>query len=134
MLSTVCSVTSSFLSFHHLDSVSALEWDPSHQILYIGGRFDMIDDQKIPGGLCMWTEETGLVPLEGSLTGFGLLSDSPNGEIISLAYESRSQVSFVHSVCLCLISTFPLRQSLFVAGSFYFVNGLPCTSVAVWNK
>jgi hypothetical protein len=95
MLITV--LDSSYLFLHtpchnYLGSVSALEWDPSHQVLYIGGRFDRLDDQKIPGGLCMWTEESGLVPLEGSQTGFGLSSDAPNGEVISLAYEPRSQV------------------------------------------
>jgi hypothetical protein len=87
----------------HLVSVSALEWDSSHQILFIGGRFDMIDDAHIPGGLCMWTAATGLVPFEGTETGLGLSPGLPNGEVMSLAYESQSQVTcFLHPSPLIL--------------------------------
>lgn len=78
-------------------SVSALEWDSSEQILYIGGRFDLIDEKKIPGGICMWTEATGLIPFEGTMTGLGLSPDLPNGEVISLVYEPKSQVSSCYS-------------------------------------
>jgi hypothetical protein len=76
----------------HLVRVSSLEWDSSHGILYIGGRFDMIDETHIPGGLCMWTAATGLVPFEGTETGLGLSPGLPNGEVTSLAYEKQSQV------------------------------------------
>lgn len=80
--------------FSHFVSVSALEWDSSHGILFIGGRFDMIDETHIPGGLCMWNAATGLVPFEGTeiSLGLGLSPGLPNGEVTSLAYEKKSQV------------------------------------------
>ena len=88
-------VSHGVLRYHrcsHFVSVSALEWDSSHGILFIGGRFDMIDEIHIPGGLCMWTAVTGLVPFEGTGIGLGLSPGLPNGEVTSLAYEKKSQV------------------------------------------
>lgn len=76
----------------NMNSVSALEWDPTLQVLYIGGRFDMIDEKNIPGGVCMWTEATGLIPFEEIETGLGLSPDLPNGEVTSLVYEPKSRV------------------------------------------
>lgn len=54
----------------------------------------MIDDQHIPGGLCLWTQSTGIIPFDGNQVGFGLSSNMPNGEVTSIAYEQKSQVNF----------------------------------------
>eukprot|EP00602_Paraphysomonas_sp_CaronLab_P007860 CAMPEP_0185032518 /NCGR_PEP_ID=MMETSP1103-20130426/20669_1 /TAXON_ID=36769 /ORGANISM="Paraphysomonas bandaiensis, Strain Caron Lab Isolate" /LENGTH=964 /DNA_ID=CAMNT_0027568451 /DNA_START=200 /DNA_END=3094 /DNA_ORIENTATION=+ len=95
--------------------VSTLEWDSEHKTLFIGGRFDMLKKKSIPGGLCMWTEDKGLMPFPGSSTGLSLSAGLPNGEATRLAYE-------------------PTSQSLFVAGSFSFIDDTECVNIAVWHR
>lgn len=85
----------------------------------------MIDDEPIPPGIAMWSEKTGLMAFPGG--GVTLSTDSPfnvtgnlssrssvDGKVMALQFESRS-------------------QSLFVSGSFHYVNNTPCTTVAVWE-
>ena len=52
----------------------------------------MLDDRHISGGLCIWTQSTGILPFDENQVGFGLSSNMPNGEVTSLAYEEKSQV------------------------------------------
>ncbi len=93
--------------------MSALEWDSANKILYIGGKFDMLDEKHIPGGICLWTEATGLLPFDGIRKGLGLSPDMSNGEVTSLAYEQKSQVKCNGSLILTYLRAFLLLVVFF---------------------
>jgi hypothetical protein len=96
--------------------VSTLGWDSKNNMLFIGGRFDKLGDAKIPGGVCVWTEESGLMRFPSKGIGFGLSAGMSNGEITHMAYEATSQVAIIILVhaCLeiCLIRLFAVLVSL----------------------
>ena len=69
---------------------NTLSWDPVQGMLFIGGRFNLIDDKFIPPGLAVWTEEIGLQPFPGG----GLTHDDygVGGVALCITFDPRSQV------------------------------------------
>jgi hypothetical protein len=57
-------------------SVLALAWNDQDKILYIGGKFNMVDGAYIAPGLAMWTRETGIQAFPGG----GLSYQTPIGD------------------------------------------------------
>ena len=45
--------------------VSALEWDSSGEVLYIGGFFNKLGNGTVTPGLVMWTQEDGMQNFRG---------------------------------------------------------------------
>jgi hypothetical protein len=77
----------------------------------------------------MWTEKTGLASFPGG--GLSLVNDSVNSSSSSFNRNlSRSSLidGSVHA-----FEFEPKSQSLFVAGAFRYVNGMNCSTVAVWE-
>lgn len=63
--------------------VSALEWDAASRTLFIGGKFNYLNDEPITSGLCMWTEKTGLMPFSSD-SNSGLSLSGPAGNTIEM--------------------------------------------------
>ncbi|KAG5189684.1 hypothetical protein JKP88DRAFT_262058 [Tribonema minus] len=86
-------------------SVLSLAWNDQAKILYIGGKFNMVDSAYIAPGLAF------------NLICTLLYSNDTvyDGVATSLVYDEES-------------------RSLFVAGTFQLVNGRPCSSIAVWRE
>lgn len=77
--------------------VSALEWDPDSRTLFIGGKFNHLGGEPITSGLCMWEEETGLVPFStDSNSGLSLSGPTGNGRgdyFVTLRYMGWVELS-----------------------------------------
>ncbi|CAM9802571.1 unnamed protein product, partial [Scytosiphon promiscuus] len=100
--------------------VMSLAWNDQDGILYIGGKFNLVDSEYIQPGLAIWSNQTGIAAFPGG----GVSFDTPwwgdsswvyDGVVTSLIYDDAS-------------------RSLYVAGAFDRVNGeAPCQSIAVWR-
>ena len=95
--------------------VNSLAWDNTNRILYIGGKFDKIDNSLISSGLAIWTESTGIISFPGGGLWIGDYNSTNVGVAVSLAFE-------------------PLSQSLFVSGFFNKIKTQDCSNIAVWYK
>jgi len=95
-----------------IPNVLTLAWDKTHEILYIGGKFDSINNVPTSCGLAMWQNSTGLVGFPGG--GLSLQDLSLNGVATALVYDASS-------------------DSLFVAGVFMHIGTLECKSLARWR-
>ena len=113
---------------HQLNSirVNALAWDSANSILYIGGIFNTIDGIPASPGIAMWSEKTGLLPFPGG--GVTLSSDFKSND----TGRSNSSGNFIDGKVSALAFE-PSSQSLFVAGTFHFVDGKECSTIAVWE-
>jgi hypothetical protein len=94
--------------------VNALVWDPDTSILYIGGRFHSVENRKISSGLAVWSPFFGLESFHGEGVS-QTQTDYLEAEITSLAFDSGT-------------------KSLFVAGTYTFLNGTFCPSIVVWSR
>ncbi|CAM9779099.1 unnamed protein product, partial [Laminaria digitata] len=98
--------------------VMSLAWNDEDQVLYIGGKFNLVNSQYIQPGLAIWSNATGIAAFPGGGVSFNTpwWGDSAwiyDGVVTSLSYDAAS-------------------RSLYVAGSFDRVNGeAPCQSIAV---
>jgi hypothetical protein len=63
-----------------LSRVSALEWDPASKTLFIGGKFNSLGGQAVTSGLCLWSQETGLVSFSSDPSN-GLSLSGPTGVV-----------------------------------------------------
>ncbi|CAM9750655.1 unnamed protein product, partial [Ectocarpus sp. 13 AM-2016] len=100
--------------------VMSLAWNDDDQVLYIGGKFNLVDSEYIQPGLAIWSNDTGIAAFPGG----GVSFDTPwwgdsswvfDGVVTSLTYDAAT-------------------RSLYVAGAFDRVNGeAPCQSIAVWK-
>jgi hypothetical protein len=70
--------------------VSTLAWNSNGNILYIGGRFNLINGGSITSGICQWTAAAGIIPFEGG--GLTVTPDGVDGEADILVYSPRTQV------------------------------------------
>lgn len=91
--------------------IETLAWDNKNEILYIGGRFNTIDDYLISSGLAIWSKQTGVITFPTG--GLSLDSNIPGTAKI--------------------ISHEPVSNSLFISGSFQKVNNFKCHNIAVYS-
>jgi hypothetical protein len=91
--------------------IETLAWDGKNEILYIGGRFNTIDDYLISSGLAMWSRKTGLItfPTDG------------------LTFDSNIPGTAK------VISHEPISNSLFISGEFQKINNNECHNIAVYS-
>ena len=89
--------------------ITALCWDETQEILYIGGTFNLIGNSLSTPGLAIWTQDDGLLPFPGG----GLYYNDKGGTVSALHYDQSS-------------------SSLFVVGEFNRVNDTSCVGIAVW--
>ena len=95
-------------------SVNALVWEASTATLYIAGNFDLVESHKITSGLAVWSPSSGLRSFPGGGVG-NEVGDTMHCEVQSLVFDTHS-------------------KSLFVGGTFWYVNGMYCVGIAVWNR
>lgn len=97
-----------------LAGVNALAWDAESSILYIGGRFHSVEGRKISSGLVIWSPTYGLESFPGpGVT--STINEPYDAEVNALAFE-------------------PTTKSLFISGTFNYLNGSYCPSVVVWSR
>ncbi len=86
----------------NITRVNTLVWDDDREILYIGGKFDMLDGNCITSGLASWSKSTGLTKFEGG----GIENDkltSSVAEVTTMAYDMATQVEYVISSLTSLL-------------------------------
>ena len=66
-----------------ISRVNALEWDEDSQTLFIGGKFNYLDDVPIASGLCIWSEVTGIIPFSNDSDGGLSLSGATGNKFLS---------------------------------------------------
>ena len=87
-------------------------------MLYIGGKFNVFNRtgvaiEPITSGIAVWSSARKIEPFPGG--GLGQTIEGNDGEVVTLAFDPQS-------------------QSLFVSGSFSYINDMPCASIAVWHR
>lgn len=76
--------------------VSALAWDADSRTLFIGGKFNFLSEAPITSGLCMWSQDTGVVSFSSD-AGAGLSLSSPSGAAEGLQLHAVSAPLTLHS-------------------------------------
>lgn len=98
--------------------ITSLVWDSIQQVLYIGGKFNVFNRtgvgiESITSGIAVWSSDRKIEAFPGG--GLGQTIEGNDGEVVTLAFDPQS-------------------QSLFVSGSFSYINDMPCSSIAVWHR
>lgn len=116
-----------------LAGVNALAWDAESSILYIGGRFHSVEGRKISSGLVIWSPTYGLESFPGpGVT--STINEPYDAEVNALAFEPTTKVLLFLLTYYVLKSDFVFGKSLFISGTFNYLNGSYCPSVVVWSR
>jgi hypothetical protein len=75
-------------------SVNALVWNSVTSVLYVGGRFQSVDNRRLSFGLAEWSVSNGLVSFTGG--GVGMESSiSGLSEVVDITFDSTTKVSIL---------------------------------------